>query len=66
MRSPLFSLLSYRAWLFAPSLTRAPVVSASMPRIGLFVLAVVAVQGGLGLAWVVYQKRRGGASKKYL
>jgi lectin, mannose-binding 1 len=42
------------------------VVSSSAPRMGFLVGVVVVVQIGLAVAYVVYKRRRGQGSKKYL
>ena len=47
-------------------LTSELVISASAPRMGMFVFIVLAVQIMLAGAYIVYKKRRANMPKKYL
>jgi mannose-binding lectin 1 len=47
-------------------LTRVIVISASAPRMGMFIFIVLAVQIMLAGAYIVYKKRRANMPKKYL
>jgi len=48
------------------ALTMYTVISASAPRMGMFLFVVIAVQIMMAGAYIVYKKRRNSMPKKYL